>query len=112
MVLSSAAESTACPQRLAGTAKQYSKKAMPQLARITSHSGRSVNLRCPYQANVMKTLEHRSSAMGAMDGGSQDIRHSGLMPSFLIRGTAVLSSLSNIAASSSGVLGRAVAVRS
>src|SRR3954452_12143518 len=43
--------------RLAGTAKQYSISAMPQLARMTSHSGRSVNLRWPYQANVMKTFE-------------------------------------------------------
>jgi len=41
---------------LAGTAKQYSMNAMPQLATITSHSGRSVNFRCPDQAKVMKTL--------------------------------------------------------
>src|SRR5476651_1820005 len=61
----------------------------------------------------MKTLEHNSSTTGATAGGNQDIRfYSDLMPSFLIRGTAVLSSWSNIAASSAGVLGLAVAVRS
>src|SRR6185369_1427246 len=49
-------------------------KAIPQLAIITSHSGRSVNFRCPYQANVMKTLEISSRTMGAMEGGSQVIR--------------------------------------
>jgi hypothetical protein len=48
-------------------------KAMPQLATITSHSGRSVNFRCPYQAKVMKTLEISSRTMGAMAGGSQVI---------------------------------------
>ena len=64
-----------CPQRLAGTAKQYSTKAMPQLATTTSHSGLSVNFRCPYQANVMKTLEINSRTMGEMVGGSQVIDH-------------------------------------
>src|ERR1700761_9673879 len=45
------------PMRLAGTWKMYSKRAMPQLARITIHSGWSLNFRCPYQARFMKVLE-------------------------------------------------------
>src|ERR1700733_7766411 len=47
--------------RLAGTCRQYSKKAMAQLARIAFHSGESRNLRCPYQAQVMKMFEPISS---------------------------------------------------
>src|SRR5579872_2257592 len=43
--------------RLAGTCRQYSKKAIPQLARMTIHSGEARYLRCPYQAQVMKMLE-------------------------------------------------------
>jgi len=33
---------------------------------MTSQSGRSLNLRCPYQANVMKTFEQMSRAIGRM----------------------------------------------
>src|SRR5690348_15534985 len=53
-------------------------KAMPQLAKITIHSGRWVNFRCPYQAKVMKTLEHSSRTIGATEGGSQLTMFSGL----------------------------------
>jgi hypothetical protein len=38
---------------------------MHQLTRMASQSGRSVNLRCPYQANVMKTFDMRSKMMGS-----------------------------------------------
>src|SRR3954462_8293651 len=51
--------------RFAGTAKQYSTNAMPQLTITTSQSGLSVNFRCPYQAKVMNTFEIRSSPMGS-----------------------------------------------
>src|SRR5689334_3342770 len=68
MVLSCAAEYTALPQRLAGTASQYSKKAMPQLTMMTSGSGLSLNFRCPYQAKVMKTLEANSIKTGSSEG--------------------------------------------
>ena len=44
ITFSSAAEYTVLPQRLAGTMKMYSKKAMPQLSRITFQSGSSVPL--------------------------------------------------------------------
>src|SRR5216683_2924787 len=57
MVLSYAAEYTALPRRLAGTASQYSKNAMPQLTSTASGSQLALNLRWPYQAKVMKTLE-------------------------------------------------------
>src|SRR5450432_3514314 len=43
--------------RLAGTWKQYSKKAMPQLARITFQSASLRYFRCPYHAKVMKIFE-------------------------------------------------------
>jgi hypothetical protein len=49
---------------LAGTARQYSKKAMPQDASTTRISGRALKLRWPYHANVMKTLEHTSRTIG------------------------------------------------
>lgn len=45
------------PFRLAGTIKQYSKKAIPQLSRIAFHSGMPFSFKKPYQANVMKILE-------------------------------------------------------
>ena len=51
--------------RLAGTASQYSKKAMPQLIRTTIHSGLAPNFRWPYQAKVMKTFDRASMTMGA-----------------------------------------------
>src|SRR5580704_4559599 len=68
MVLSCAAEYTALPQRLAGTASQYSKKAMPQLTSTASGSQLSLNLRWPYHANVMKILEANSIRTGKTDG--------------------------------------------
>jgi hypothetical protein len=43
--------------RLAGTCRQYSKKAMPQLIKITFHKATLVNFRWPYQAKVIKMLE-------------------------------------------------------
>src|SRR5665213_1450983 len=48
------------PMRFAGTCRQYSKNAMPQLMRMTFHSGTDLNLRCPYQAKVMKMFEPMS----------------------------------------------------
>src|SRR5580693_5799930 len=64
MVLSWAAVYTALPQRLAGTASQYSKNAMPQLTMMASGSQLSLNFRWPYQANVMKILEPNSIRTG------------------------------------------------
>src|SRR4030088_2055215 len=64
MVLSCAAEYTALPQRLAGTASQYSNSAMPQLTMVTSGSGLALNFRWPYHAKVMKTLEANSNRIG------------------------------------------------
>ena len=54
------------PIRLAGTASQYSKKAMLQLAITSSHSGLCSNFRWPYQAKVMKTFDRASMRMGAI----------------------------------------------
>src|ERR1700732_677467 len=68
MVLSWAAVYTALPQRLAGTASQYSKNAMPQLATIASGSQLSLNLRWPYHAKVMKTLEANNIRSGNIFG--------------------------------------------
>src|SRR5436190_23918974 len=49
--------------RLAGTARQYSKKAMPQLIAITIHSGLAMPpFKCQYQAIVMKQLDSASRA--------------------------------------------------
>src|ERR1700730_15174105 len=70
IVLSCAALYTALPQRLAGTASQYSKKAIPQLVRITAGSQLSLYLRWPYQANVMKILDPNSISTGRIDGGT------------------------------------------
>src|SRR3954447_4289445 len=42
--------------RLAGTAKQYSKKAMPQEIRIAIHIAQPGRLRWPYQAQVIRML--------------------------------------------------------
>ena len=50
--------------RFAGTAKQYSIKAMPHDARIATIIGAWVNFRCPYHANVMKILERQSRTIG------------------------------------------------
>src|ERR1041384_5684997 len=63
--------------RLAGTWKQYSKNAMPQLARITFQSASLRYLRWPYQAKVMKTLEMVSRTMvriGLLINKGQSIR--------------------------------------
>src|ERR1700687_6109999 len=68
MVLSCAALYTALPQRLAGTASQYSKNAMPQLTMMASGSQLSLYFRWPYQANVMKTLEANSITTGNTEG--------------------------------------------
>ncbi|SHT59960.1 Uncharacterised protein [Mycobacteroides abscessus subsp. abscessus] len=65
IALSSAPEYTSLPRRFAGTARQYSKNAMSQLTSTTTHSGWSLNLRCPYQANVMKMFEQMSSTGGS-----------------------------------------------
>lgn len=48
------------PIRLAGTVKQYSKKAIPQLMRMAFHKGIPFSFRCQYQANVIKMLEQIS----------------------------------------------------
>jgi hypothetical protein len=47
---------------------QYSKKATPQLAAITTNSGVSLKRKCPYQASVMNTLEPISSKIGSTAG--------------------------------------------
>src|SRR5262245_15646264 len=50
------------PMRFAGTCNRYSKNAIPQLASTATIKGFEPRfLRCPYQANVMKTLEAMSS---------------------------------------------------
>ena len=54
-------------RQVAGTAKQYSTKAKPQETRIAFYTGQACPcLRCPYQANVMKTLEQNSSRIVGM----------------------------------------------
>src|ERR1700682_6810779 len=57
MVLSCAALNSYEPMRLPGTWKQYSKKAMPQLARMTFQSASLRYFKWPYQAKVMKMFE-------------------------------------------------------
>lgn len=56
MVLSWAIERVLLPIRFAGTWRQYSKNAIPQLTMIANSKFELVNFRCPYQANVIKTL--------------------------------------------------------
>src|SRR5262245_15142155 len=51
--------------RLAGTCTRYSKKAMPQLIRITTGRATSRKRRWPYQASVMKAFETISNAAAA-----------------------------------------------
>src|ERR1700761_5521020 len=57
------------PARLAGTWNTYSKNASPQLMRMIENSPKflpqenSLNLRCPYQAKVMKVLEMNRKRM-------------------------------------------------
>ncbi len=60
--------------RLAGTWKQYSKKAMPQLIKMTTHSFSNLNLRWPYQAAVMNRLEQTSRPIVAKAGGILGMR--------------------------------------
>src|SRR5215217_7415473 len=55
--------------RLAGTASQYSKKAMPQLTSTAAQIGVALYFRCPYQANVMNTFEATSRTIGETVGG-------------------------------------------
>lgn len=60
------------PMRLAGTAKQYSTSAMPQLIRMTTTSGLVIPpFRCQYQATVMKRFEMTRRAMVGMNGLEQ-----------------------------------------
>src|SRR5690349_7175636 len=69
-IFSSTVEKLWFPQRLAGTMKMYSKKAMPQLRRTTFHKGITppplswLYFKCPYQAKVMKMFEMTSKAIG------------------------------------------------
>src|SRR5882724_11330128 len=57
MVLSWAALNSYEPMRFAGTWKQYSKKAMPQLMAITFHRATLRYFKCPYHANVINMFE-------------------------------------------------------
>lgn len=52
--------------RFAGTWKQYSKNAIPQLTKITAHSADDLNFKCPYHAKVMKILEISNKNIGAI----------------------------------------------
>src|SRR4030095_5987621 len=57
MIFSLGRSNAVWPIRLAGTWKQYSMNAMPQLARTAMTSGRVPRFfRCAYQAKVMKTF--------------------------------------------------------
>src|SRR5271154_618246 len=58
------------PIRLAGTCRQYSKKAIHQLTRITFHNATSRNFRCPYHAKVIKMFEPISSKIVHIDDAS------------------------------------------
>ena len=48
------------PNLFAGTIKQYSKNAIPQLIRIAFHNGIPVFFKCPYHAKVIKMLDAKS----------------------------------------------------
>src|SRR5271168_3915277 len=63
MVLSCAVLNSYEPIRFAGTWKQYSKKAIPQLTRMTFQSAEVRYFKWPYQANVMKMFEMVSRTM-------------------------------------------------
>src|SRR5271154_2119205 len=65
IVLSCAGEYTALPNRLAGTARQYSTKASAQLMRMTRNNGTSLNRRCQYHAVVMKMLDPTNNSIGS-----------------------------------------------
>src|SRR5580704_4843722 len=60
--------------RLAGTWKQYSKKAIIQLMTITLNSGADLYFRWPYQANVMKMLEQVRSRIVLMRNMLPELR--------------------------------------
>ena len=55
--------------RLAGTAKQYSTKAMPQDTTMAISSGVDLNFKWPYHANVMNMFEAINIRIGAICGG-------------------------------------------
>src|SRR5688500_871916 len=74
--------STCSPMRLAGTWKQYSKNAIPQLSSTTAQTAACFPLgnhfRCPDQAKVMKMLEMVRRTTVRMVGagcGSPGYRH-------------------------------------
>src|ERR1700686_4015590 len=73
MVLSCAALNSYEPMRLAGTWKQYSKKAMLQLARMTFQSASLRYFRWPYQAKVMKMFEMVSRRIVRIGGCFLDV---------------------------------------
>src|SRR5690606_28669666 len=61
--------------RLAGTARQYSKKAIPHAMTIASQIGRERSPRWPYQAKVMKMLETKSMPIGTRYAVMMPPRH-------------------------------------
>jgi hypothetical protein len=63
IVLSCAALNVWMPIRLAGTWKQYSKKAIPQLMSVTFHSCTFWYFKWPYHAKVIKILERIKNTM-------------------------------------------------
>lgn len=69
------------PMRLAGTWKQYSNRAMPQLsstmASMPKRSSLDLNAMWPYQASVMKAFDRTSRATVAIP---LNICHTGLKP--------------------------------
>lgn len=67
------ADNAADPIPFAGTARQYSEKAIPHDTRITVSSGTDLNFRCPYYATVVKTLDASSSAAAVHPGDSPNI---------------------------------------
>src|SRR5882762_5336029 len=56
--------------RFAGTWKQYSKKAIPQLARTTFQSASLRNFKWPYHAKVMKILDTMSNRIVRIGKGA------------------------------------------
>ncbi len=63
IVFGSAAENCECPVRLAGTIRQYSTNAIPQLITMTVIRAVDLNLRSPYQAKVMNTFDASNQPM-------------------------------------------------
>src|SRR5713226_9457237 len=70
MVLSCAVVKSYEPMRFAGTWKQYSKKAIPQLARMTFQSASLRNFKWPYHAKVMKILDTMSNRIVRIGKGA------------------------------------------